>query len=111
MALPPELEEQFMTDIVAYEEREKKPYVTSVERIASQRGLQLGLEQGLEQGLEIGRREMLLETLEARFDAVPAELVTMIEQIGDPSLLLSLQRLAVLTDSLETFEQEVLARL
>lgn len=107
MTLPPELEEQFMTDIVAYEEQERKPYVTSVERIASQRGL----EQGLEEGLVLGRREMLLETLAARFGALPAEFVNLLEQIDDPQLLIGLQRPAITSDTLEAFEQAVLARL
>ena len=95
MTLPPELEEQFMTDIVAYEERERKPYVTSVERIASLQA----------------RREMLLEALETRFGVLPEELMTLLDQINDPQVLKELQRPAVLSDSLETFEQAVLARL
>jgi hypothetical protein len=103
MTLPPELEEQFMTDIVAYEERERKPYVTSVERIANQ--------QGLQEGIEKGRREMLEETLVARFGALPEELTVLLDRINDPQLLKDLQRPAVTSDSLETFEQEVLARL
>jgi hypothetical protein len=103
MTLPPELEEQFMTDIVAYEEQERKPYVTSVERIASQRGLQ--------EGIEKGRREMLEETLVARFGTLPEELTVLLDRISDPQLLKELQRPAVTSDSLETFEQEVLAHL
>jgi hypothetical protein len=99
MTLPPELEEQFMTDIVAYEEQERKPYVTSVERIASQRGI------------ERGAREMLLETLSVRFGTVPEEVETLLERISNPELFKTLQRLAVTADSLETFEQEVLAHL
>jgi hypothetical protein len=95
MTLPPELEEQFMPDIVAYEERERKPYVTSVERIAGRQA----------------RREMLLETLETRFGALPEELTTLLDRIDDSQVLKELQRPAVLSDSLETFEQEVLARL
>ena len=84
-----------MTDIVAYEERERKPYVTSVERIASLQA----------------RREMLLEALETRFGDLPEELMTLLGQINDPQVLKELQRPAVLSDSLETFEQAVLARL
>jgi hypothetical protein len=103
MTLPPELEEQFMTDIVAYEEQERKPYVTSVERIANQ--------QGLQEGIEKGRREMLEETLVARFGTLPEELTVLLDRISDPQLLKELQRPAVTSDSLETFEQEVLTRL
>ena len=88
-----------MTDIVAYEERERKPYVTSVERIANRRGLVKG------------RKEMLIETLEARFDHMAEELTTLLDRIDDPQILKELQRPAVTSDSLEIFEQEVLARL
>jgi hypothetical protein len=107
MTLPPELEERFMTDIVAYEERERKPYVTSVERIASHQGLQRGIEQGIEEG----RRDMLMETLETRFGPLPEELIALLLRIDDPQMLKELQRPAVLSDSLEIFEQEVLVRL
>ena len=107
MTLPPELEEQFMTDIVAYEERERKPYVTSVERIASHQGLQRGIEQGIEEG----RRDMLMETLETRFGPLPEELIALLARIDDPQHLKELQRPAIMSDSLETFEQAVLARL
>jgi hypothetical protein len=50
MTLPPKLEKQLWTSISALERNIKMPYVTSVERI--------GIEQGIEQG--IGRGEMIL---------------------------------------------------
>jgi hypothetical protein len=98
MTLPPELEEQFMSEIVAYEAQERKPYITSVERIAQQRGLEQGMEQGM--------RVMLLETLETRFGPVPAELVARLEQIPDPDRLKRLQQAALLASSLAAFEQQ-----
>jgi len=43
------------------------PYVTSVERLAIQRGMQQGLEQGLEQGRLEGKIEGLERLLVKRF--------------------------------------------
>jgi len=45
----------------------KMPYVTSVERLAIQRGMQQGLEQGLEQGRLEGKIEGLERLLVKRF--------------------------------------------
>ncbi len=52
-------------------------YVTSVERLATRRGLQQGLEQGMEQGLEqgklVGGAGVLERLLTRRFGALPDE--------------------------------------
>jgi len=39
MALPPELEQQLEGKMIAYEEEQKVPYITSIERIGIQKGL------------------------------------------------------------------------
>lgn len=95
MTLPPELEEQFMTDLIAYEEREQKPYVSSVERLATERGLRRGMEQGLQ--------AMILDTLQIRFDAVPKHVVVQVESITDPDALKTLHRQAVTAVTLDEF--------
>ena len=61
MRLPDALEQQLWQAIETIEGETKMPYVTSVERLAIQRGMQQGLEQGLEQGLKRGRVEGKLE--------------------------------------------------
>ena len=99
MALPPELEDKFMSDIATYETRERKPYVTSVERIATQRGL--------EQGLEQGTRMMVLESLRIRFGELPSDLVAQLEEISDVGLLKQLQRQVILADSLVAFVEQL----
>ncbi len=103
MTLPPELEEQFMTDVVAYEERERKPYVTSVERIAIRRGLQQGIEQGMQQALY----EALLDTLEIRFGPISAILKARLNDISDIDRLKALHHDALLAESLDDFEQHL----
>jgi len=64
MRLPDELERQLWLDIETIEGEIKMPYVTSFERLATQRGLQQGLEKGLEEGLEKGLEKGLEEGLE-----------------------------------------------
>src|SRR5207244_7922381 len=51
--LPRELESQFAQEIHQYEEEKKMPYVTSVERLAMERGTAIGLREGIASSLEI----------------------------------------------------------
>jgi hypothetical protein len=72
MNLPPELEKQLWTSISELERNVKMRYVTSVERI--------GIEQGIEQG--IGRGEMILlrRMLTKRFGELPQEIEIRLSQ-------------------------------
>ncbi len=54
MRLPREFEQRLWQDIESIEGERKVKYVTSVERLAIERGLQKGMEQGLEIGIEKG---------------------------------------------------------
>ncbi len=85
MTLPPELEESFRTEFARFEEARGMPYVTSVERLAREEGLQEGLQKGLRRGLRKGLRKGLhrgvaeglqiaiLELLELKFKKVAAK--------------------------------------
>lgn len=66
MRLPADLDQQMWQDIVAFEEKAKMRYVTSVERLY----IQQGLEQGLERGRQEGEARTLLRQLERRFGPV-----------------------------------------
>ncbi|MEI8017853.1 MAG: DUF4351 domain-containing protein [Schlesneria sp.] len=57
MRLPSFLDRRFKADLVAYEEEMKMPYVTSVERLAKEEGLEEGLEKGREEGFLKGREQ------------------------------------------------------
>jgi len=107
MTLPPELEEQFMTDVVAYEERERKPYVTSVERIAIRRGREQGMQQGVQQGMQQALYEALSDTLDIRFGPIPENLETRLKDISDIERLKALHHEALLAESLDDFEQHL----
>lgn len=115
MTLPPELEERFMSDIVAYEARERRPYVSSVERIATRRGVEKGVEigrefgreEGLVEGLAEGMRIMLLDTLESRFGSVPEAFHERLDRIVDQDRLRYLMRQALTADTLPAFAEQL----
>lgn len=100
MALPEELDLQFMDDVTHFEEEQKMAYVTSFERI----WLQRGLEQGLERGKQKIARENVVEVLDERFGGVPAGLPNLINQINDLPTLKMLHRKAITIASPAEFE-------
>ena len=84
MELPRELEECLWDELKTYEEGEKMPYVTTVERIGFRKGMDLGMERGIEQGIQQGKQEgkhegkqeeaakLLHRLLTRRFGPLPA---------------------------------------
>ena len=80
------------------------PYVTSVERLAREEGLQ----QGLQQGIIREARENLLTVLETRFEALPTSLVDLINHIESHSLLKTLLIRGIIIGSIAEFQQEIL---
>ena len=85
-------------EIKELEEVKGMPYITSVERIGMERGLQQGL---LEDG-----REMILEALDERFgEEVPSFISNAVNQIENRDTLKSLLRYAIRCVSLEEFKQ------
>lgn len=53
MALPGDLEATFRQELEQYEREVQMPYVTSIERMAEQRGIKLGLLEGIKMDLEL----------------------------------------------------------
>ena len=97
MKLPEELGRQLDERIAEYEEEQKMPYITSIER----RGIKKGLEQGLQQGI--------FKVLQARFQniSLPKNLVEKVKSISSENLLDMLLEQSVTVDSIPTFEQKV----
>ncbi|MDT8407328.1 MAG: DUF4351 domain-containing protein [Methylococcales bacterium] len=60
MQLPDWLEQQLWQDIQLIEGENQMPYVTSVERLATKRGIQKGMLRGMQQGMEQGRQQECL---------------------------------------------------
>ena len=65
LALPPELEQSFRTDLERFEEARRMPYVTSIERLAREEGHK----EGVAEGLQIA----IIQLLERKFNKVPAK--------------------------------------
>jgi len=79
LALPKPLEQRVWQDIEDIERKADMKYVTSVERLAIERGMakgiamgmEKGMERGLEKGREQGRLEALSRQLTRRFGPLP----------------------------------------
>ena len=72
------------------------PYVTSIERI--------GIQKGIEQGVLQNAQEDVIDVLEVRFHGIPESIVEAVNAIEDASALRALHREAVTVASLEEFE-------
>lgn len=87
MTLPPELIRTFQQDLAEIEEREHMPYVTSIERLAKEDGLEEGLQRGREQGIEQGLKQGIRALLRVRFGDDGLKLVPEIEILTNCGLL------------------------
>lgn len=109
MILPEALAISFKTEIRSYEEARKMRYVTSIERLAKQEGIEEGLQEGRQLGIEFGilqmGRDNLIEVLETRFDEVPTSIIDAVNNINDSSVLKTLLKRAIAIPSIAEFEQ------
>ena len=96
LTLPDGLSNRFRREIESVEEELKMPYITSVERIAREQGIEQGIEQGVEQGV----RGAVFQALEVRFGQIPNSLRDKIEQCRDLERLRVLHRDALSVDTL-----------
>jgi hypothetical protein len=96
-------EERLCEEINKLEEGNQMPYITSVERI----GIQKGLQQGLQQGALEESQQLIIETLDERFGAVPSFISDAILQIRDRNQLRTLHRRAIRSTSIEEFRQKL----
>ncbi len=91
MSLPKNLEQEFWREIRQLEEETRMPYITSVER--------LGIEQGIEQGMQREGATLVLRLLNRRFGQVTTSVEKQIRQ-------LSVKQLEDLGEALLDFENE-----
>jgi predicted transposase/invertase (TIGR01784 family) len=76
-----------------------------------QEAKQEGREEGREEGLEKGLIESILEILRQRFETVPSTIAQQLQQVTEIDVLKSLVRQAIVTTSLDQFEQAIVVRL
>ncbi|MBW4559578.1 MAG: transposase [Mojavia pulchra JT2-VF2] len=97
MVLPKELASSFKTEVRNYEEANRMRYVTSIERLAK--------EEGIEEGILQNARESVIEVLETRFGEVPSAIVEIINGIEEPAVLKTLLKRAIAIASIAEFQQ------
>jgi hypothetical protein len=107
LELPTGLEQQFWHDPEQYEQEKATPYVTSVERMALQRGHQEGLQEGRQEGLREGLLKGLALGLELRFGARGKRLLSRIRRIGDVAQLEALHQALRTAASLDELRQQL----
>ncbi|MFN7526033.1 MAG: transposase, partial [Dolichospermum sp.] len=90
MVLPEELAISFKTEIKSYEEARKMRYVTSIERLAKQEGIEEGLQEGRQLGVIQSSQDSVIEVLETRFGQVPITIINAVNNINDSSVLKTL---------------------
>ncbi|MCP4353217.1 MAG: hypothetical protein GY795_47810 [Desulfobacterales bacterium] len=73
------------------------PYVTSIERIASKNGFEKGR---IQEG-----REMVLQAVETRFQAVPEDMVSHVNSIETGETLKSLHYHAIVCENIDKFRE------
>ncbi|MEY3223123.1 MAG: hypothetical protein RLZZ203_1979 [Cyanobacteriota bacterium] len=105
MVLPEELAISFKTEIKSYEEARKMRYVTSIERLAKQEGIEEGLQEGRQLGVIQSSQDSVIEVLETRFGEVPITIIDAVNNINDSSVLKTLLKRAISIPSLAGFEQ------
>lgn len=95
MSLPEELAADFKAELKREEEAGRMRYVTSIERIAKQEGIEEGK-------VEIAREDVI-EVLAVRFGDIPSNVLENINRINDVSVLKRLHRNAIAISSMEAF--------
>ncbi|MFM6282999.1 MAG: transposase, partial [Dolichospermum sp.] len=95
----------FKTEIKSYEEARKMRYVTSIERLAKQEGIEEGLQEGRQLGVIQSSQDSVIEVLETRFGQVPITIINAVNNINDSSVLKTLHKRAISIPSLAEFEQ------
>ncbi len=96
MTLPDELQNRFEEQVNRYQEDRKVPLLSHMELRAQKAGIEVGSLQTA--------RESVLDNLDVRFGAVPAELADAVAKIEDLEWLKQLHRRSVVVESVETFQ-------
>jgi hypothetical protein len=78
LGLPKPLEIEFWRELKAYEEERKVPYITSVEKIGYDRGLQ----EGEEGGAIRQARSLLLRMLDRKVGSIPSQILAQINGLS-----------------------------
>jgi len=103
--LPQDLEKSFWQEIYTYQEETNMPYVTSLERIAKEEGLQQGRQEGQQQGLRDGLLSGIAVALKLRFGEAGSQLLSEIRTIESVEILQTIQEALLTANSLDDIRQ------
>ncbi|MCP4351201.1 MAG: hypothetical protein GY795_37530 [Desulfobacterales bacterium] len=78
------------------------PYVTSIERLAK--------EEGLEEGIILNTKEMVLEVLKTRFENIPEDIALSVNSIETGEALKALISQAVVCEDIAEFRKTLRTR-
>jgi hypothetical protein len=87
MQLPQELEDEFWQEMQEYEEENRMPYISTIERMAIKRGMEKGIEQGIEKGMVQGLLTGIKLGLKLKFGNEGLKLMSEISEINDVDLI------------------------
>jgi Domain of unknown function (DUF4351) len=76
----------FWRSLRAYEEERQMPYITSVEQIGYDRGLEVGVERGEELGAQRQARSIIYLLLEQKFGLIPNPILDRINALSPRKL-------------------------
>ena len=91
--LPPELKQDFENTLHEWEEENRMPYITSIERSGMERGLQQGLQEGLQEGIAAA--------LAAKFGTSGKRLMARVREIRDVEELRALLQAVLSVENLK----------
>jgi hypothetical protein len=104
LVLPAALEQEFWEEFRRFEEAQRMPYITSVERIGMQKGFEQGLQQGLQQGLREAQ-DMVCEAVATRFGTVPDDILAAVRRLEGRETLHALLRQAIICPTIDALRE------
>ena len=87
MQLPQELEDEFWQEMQEFEEENRMPYISTIERMAIKRGMEKGIERGIEKGMAQGLLVGIKLGLKLKFGDEGLKLLPEISKIDDVDLI------------------------
>lgn len=110
IALPPELELEYVQTIEKIEESRKMTYVSTAERVGMRKGKELGIREGEELGIQkgevIGESKILVSQLKTKFQAIPQNYLEKIKNAHTDMLMMWATKLLFASKIEEIFEEE-----
>ncbi len=80
MSLPAELSHRVKETVREIETEKNVQYVTSIERLAGEEGMQKGMQKGMQEGIRKGESRLLKALLSSAFGRLPSQLEERLEQ-------------------------------